>query len=87
MADWHASKEWAAARANAKKHLEPVCIVCHKELIGNDWTIDHIVPPSQTNGIPNHDLSNLQSMCRSCNGRKQDKTLTRVTWLNPRWHA
>ena len=86
MANWHNSKEWARARAYAKTILEPVCIVCHKELIGNDWTIDHIVPPSATGGTPDHSIENLQSMCRSCNGRKSDKTLERITWLNPRWH-
>jgi 5-methylcytosine-specific restriction endonuclease McrA len=71
MADWHSSSDWAKARAYAKTVLEPYCATCNKELIGNDWTIDHIVPSNP----PNHDLSNLQSMCRECNGRKQDKNL------------
>lgn len=87
MADWHDSPAWRRARAYAKTILEPVCVVCRKELIGNDWTIDHITPPSATGGEPDHSIENLQSMCRSCNGRKQDKTLERVTWLNPRWHG
>lgn len=84
MAEWHNSKDWAKARAYAKTVLEPVCVACGKELIGGDWTIDHIVPPTQ-NGEPNHDISNLQSMCRACNGRKQDRQLIRVAWRSPRW--
>lgn len=82
MANWHDSTEWKTARANAKKYLDPVCVTCHKELEGSDWTIDHIIASNP----PNHDLTNLQSMCRECNSRKQDRTLTRQHWLNPNWH-
>ena len=85
MSDWHSSKEWRDARAMAKRILEPRCVMCHKELEDRDWTIDHINPPSLTGGIPDHSIDNLQSMCRSCNGRKQDKTLIRTDWRNPRW--
>lgn len=87
MADWHNTKDWRDARERARKILDPVCVVCHKELIGSDFTIDHVLPPSQTGGVPNHNIENLQALCRECNGRKQDKTLTRVTWFNPRWHT
>ena len=83
MADWHDSPEWRKARAYAKTILEPICTICHKALEGNDWTIDHIIASNP----PNHDINNLQSMCRECNGRKQDKTMTRITWKNPRWFA
>lgn len=83
MADWHNSKEWVKARAYAKTVLDPICSTCGVELMGGDWTIDHIIPPGK--GEPNHDISNLQSMCRPCNGRKQDRTLTRTAWRSPRW--
>lgn len=83
MSNWHNTAEWKKAAAYAKTLLEPYCTACNKELIGDDWTIDHIVPSDP----PNHDLNNLQSLCRSCNGRKQDKTLTRITWHNPRFSA
>jgi 5-methylcytosine-specific restriction endonuclease McrA len=85
MSEWHNSKDWKDARANAKRILEPRCVVCHKELEDNDWTIDHITPPSMTGGIPDNSLENLQSMCRSCNSKKQDKTLVRTDWRNPKW--
>jgi len=52
--------------------------------MGGDWTIDHIVAAGAT-GEPNHDISNLQSMCRACNGRKADKVMTRAAWRSPRW--
>jgi 5-methylcytosine-specific restriction endonuclease McrA len=83
MSKWHSSNEWAKARAYAKTVLEPVCVTCGAHLSGADWTIDHITPAKD--GEPNHDISNLQSMCRQCNGRKQDKTLERTAWLSPRW--
>jgi 5-methylcytosine-specific restriction endonuclease McrA len=85
MADWHNSREWKEARAKAKKILDPRCMHCHKELIDGDWTIDHIAPPAVTGGIPDHSLENLQSLCRQCNGKKQDKTMTRTDWRSARW--
>jgi 5-methylcytosine-specific restriction endonuclease McrA len=83
MSNWHDSAEWRKARAYAKTVLDPICAICGKELIGPDWTIDHIQAPGD--GEPNHDIANLQSACRKCNGRKQDKNQERVTWLSPKW--
>lgn len=81
MAEWHQSKEWQRARAYAKTILEPICSTCNKTLEGSDWTIDHITPSDP----PNHDIHNLQSMCRQCNGRKQDRVYVRTHWRNPRF--
>lgn len=83
MAEWHNSTAWVKAREQAKKVLEPICAICGLNLEGANWTIDHIIAPGL--GEPNHDLNNLQSLCRACNGRKQDKTFKRVTWRNTRW--
>jgi 5-methylcytosine-specific restriction endonuclease McrA len=83
MAEWHDSPAWKKARANAKRILDPICVQCGKHLDGNDWTIDHIHPP--LDGEPDHSIENLQSMCRECNGRKQDKVFVRTNWFNPRW--
>lgn len=83
MATWHSSTEWNKARAYAKTVLDPICQHCNKELTGEDWTIDHIVPAGQ--GEPNHDISNLQSLCRQCNGRKQDRVQVRINYINPRF--
>jgi 5-methylcytosine-specific restriction endonuclease McrA len=84
MADWHNTKQWVNARTYAKSVLDPYCAFCSKYLEGSDWTIDHIQPAGAT-GIPDHDISNLQSLCRQCNGRKQDRLLLRSTWRNPKW--
>lgn len=83
MAEWHNSTEWKKARAYAKTILDPICQICGRELEGGEWTIDHIIPPGE--GTPNHDISNLQSLCRQCNGRKQDRTLVRSAWKSERW--
>ncbi len=83
MSDWHDTPEWRKARTYAKTILEPICAICEKHLEGFDWTIDHILPP--LDGKPDHDLSNLQSMCRECNSRKKDRISERVNWANPRW--
>ena len=83
MADWHSSAAWAKAREAAKKILEPICATCGKHLEGSDWTIDHIIAAGQ--GEPNHNIENLQSMCRECNGRKQDRVFKRIAWKNPRY--
>lgn len=82
MAKWHDSPEWRKARAYAKTVLEPICTYCNKDLHGDDYTIDHVIASDP----PNHDIANLVAACRSCNGRKQDRTLTRTTWQSPRWH-
>jgi 5-methylcytosine-specific restriction endonuclease McrA len=84
MADWHRSNAWVKARAYAKTVLEPECSICGIELKGGDWTIDHILPPSAT-GEPNHDISNLQSLCRVCNGGKGARTGVRAAWKSSRW--
>lgn len=83
MSEWHQSLAWKKARAYAKTVLDPLCAICSKELIGDDFTIDHVIAPGHNE--PNHDINNLQAMCRSCNSRKQDKTYKRVTWINPRF--
>jgi 5-methylcytosine-specific restriction endonuclease McrA len=87
MSNWHDSKEWKDARTYAKTILDPRCVTCAKELEGGDWTIDHINPPSKTGGMPDNTIDNLQSMCRSCNSKKKDRTLVRIEWRNPRWFA
>ena len=84
MAKWHSSSEWEKARAHARRILEPICVACGKDLEGSDFTIDHI-HAAGPDGQPDHSISNLQAMCRACNGRKSDRKPTRVDWINSRW--
>jgi 5-methylcytosine-specific restriction endonuclease McrA len=59
-----------------------ICTSCGKELSGSDATADHVVPK----GAGGRDEpSNLVAMCRLCNGRKQDRLVARVNWINRRW--
>ena len=84
MAGWHNTQDWQKARAYAKTVLDPECVLCGTELSGGDWTIAHILPPSVT-GEPNHDIGNLQLLCRVCNGRKADKSAVRAAWKSSKW--
>lgn len=81
--DWHDTTAWKKARAYAKTQLENKCALCQKWVEGEDWTIDHIIPPNGDE--PNHDLANLQTLCRRCNSQKQDKSLRRIPWASTRW--
>lgn len=58
------------------------CVYC-----GNTQNLqaDHIIPLAA--GGPAFDINNLQTLCRDCNGKKQDKVQVRMPWKNPRWFA
>lgn len=63
------------------------CVQCGSE---NNLTLDHILPmnamtPEQVEeGMP-YDPDNLQTLCRTCNGRKQDKRHEFKQYINDRW--
>ncbi len=59
-----------------------VCCDCGKGLEGDDATADHVIPKAAGG---RDELSNLRALCRACNGKKQDKTLVRLNWVNTRW--
>lgn len=52
-----------------------------------DLTVDHIIPIKMfEERYPDEDPDvewNLTTACRSCNGSKKDKTLTRLNWVDP----
>jgi len=51
--------------------LEEVeCISCHRSGKRKNLTIDHIHPESKGGTL---DLSNLQTLCKSCNSKKGAK--------------
>lgn len=65
-----------------------VCSSCGRWLEDNHpdpdhkATVDHITP-KEAGG--RDEMTNLVAMCLRENGRKQDKVLARVNWVNTRW--
>jgi len=74
---------WEAQRLRVLNRDGWACQSCGKHLEGADATVDHTDPISQDDR-PREDWE-LVSMCRRCNGAKQDKALVRLAWFNPRW--
>lgn len=69
---------WEAVRKACLERDGYVCHMCG----GPADTADHIIPAS----MGGKDLlENLLAACRSCNGRRQDKLLVRISFVNPRW--
>lgn len=65
-------KAWYKVRKEILIRDKWICYICGKKLIGDDATVDHIVPISVNPSLrlaPN----NLAACCRSCNSKKQNK--------------
>lgn len=75
---------WEAQRQRILNRDGWVCTSCSKHLEGGDATVDHVDPVAHNPGKTYRD-DELVSMCRTCNGRKQDRLLIRQDWWNPRW--
>lgn len=73
---------WNRLRLSVLERDGWVCAYCGKSLEGDDATADHVVPKPAGG---RDELSNLVAACRTCNGRKQDRVLERLNWVNPRW--
>ena len=63
------------------------CVVCQST---EDLTVDHVkaldtFTAEDWDNELQYDPTNLVTACRSCNGRKGNRTRIRVTWLSPRW--
>jgi 5-methylcytosine-specific restriction endonuclease McrA len=61
---------WNRVRVVVLRRDNWTCVRCNKKLVGSDATVDHRVPLARGGS---NDLSNLQSMCRSCNSSKKDR--------------
>ena len=73
---------WDALRLKVLDRDGWTCNYCGKHLEGSDGTADHVVPKN----LGGEDrLDNLVAACRKCNGSKQDRTLIRMDYRNPRW--
>lgn len=76
--------EWETTRLRILNRDGWVCGYCGDPLEGSNATVDHIVAIAHGG---TDDDTNLISACRSCNGRKSDRMLVRMTWFNTRWVA
>lgn len=71
----------AEYKKNRKIVLESnnyICHYCH----GPANTADHIQPVSQGG---TNDISNLLPACHNCNSTRQDRTVVRLKYWNPRY--
>lgn len=76
----HSSRgaEWDALRAQVLTR-DPVCTYCKAN---QSTQADHVTP--KVDGGQDT-LSNLVGSCGPCNRKKGSRTMTRRTWVNPRW--
>ena len=75
---------WRSQRLRVLERDGWQCAYCGKALVGDDATVDHIVPIS-TDPDRLYLDSELVAACRTCNGRRSDKPLIRTDYRNPRW--
>lgn len=64
----HTLQEWEALKVKYKN----TCPSCHRSEPEITLTEDHIIPLSRGGS---DDISNIQPLCRPCNGRKSAKTI------------
>jgi len=76
----HSSRgpRWDAVRLACLQRDGYVCAHCGGE--ANE--ADHVLPASMGGRDV---LENLVASCKPCNGRRQDKLLVRISFVNPRW--
>lgn len=72
--------KYKAMRLRVLERDGHVCLWCGAE---DDLTVDHMTP-LVAGGAP-YDDDNAQTLCRTCNGRKSDRALTRVPWFDRAW--
>lgn len=80
-------RRWRKVCATVRERDGETCQECGAT---EDLTVDHIIPVSTFTTADlaagrQYDLDNLRVLCRSCNGRKQDRLRPRATWFNPRF--
>lgn len=80
----HSSKgtKWEALRLQVLQRDQYVCQLQFGGCEGEANTVDHVI--AKANGGTDT-LDNLVAACRTCNGKKQDKTVMRTVYINRRW--
>lgn len=80
-----ATVDWKAQRKRVLDRDDWVCAYCGKDLVGSDATVDHVVAVKHLGHEYDYNDDELVSACRSCNSSKQDRTIVRRFYLNPKW--
>lgn len=75
---------WQAQRKRVLERDDWTCAYCRVHLEGSNATVDHVSPVALDPGKTYRD-DELVAACRTCNGRKQDRTLVRLDYRSPRW--
>lgn len=69
---------WQAIRLACLERDGYVCAYCGRE--ANE--ADHVIPVAAGG---KDELSNLVASCKPCNGRKSDRMIVRLDWVNRSW--
>ena len=75
---------WEAQRQRVLQRDGWHCVYCSTPIEGSNATVDHVNPIAHDPGRTYSD-DELVSSCRTCNGRKADRTTFRLDYTNPRW--
>lgn len=70
--------KWERTRLAVLERDGHLCNYCGRDAT----TADHVIPKAAGG---TDDMSNLVAACLTCNGRKSDRMLVRLDYVNPRW--
>lgn len=79
-------RSWDAQRLRVLQRDSYLCYYCRKDLIGDDATVDHVMPIKLDPKKPYRD-DELVAACRSCNSSKRDSVLVRLDFRSPDWFS
>ena len=76
-------REWGRIAAGVKERDGYECVYKYQGCtLTNDLTVDHVL--AKVHGGTD-DEDNLVTACRRCNGKKKDKKLMRINYVDTAW--